>query len=157
MDDSYDMLQACKNAHHNAAVETHFLVADQDSVDLVVSCLGLHWTNLPGAMIQSRLALKPDGLFLAVILGGETLKKLKIACTLAQMEREGGISPRVSPLAQDDVVMCYLSLSLGNAIMNSMILCKSNFILKQIASIRKLELRPSVLHFQVRDAVNLFD
>ena len=78
MDDSYDMLQACKNAHHNAAVETHFLVADQEflpmilfhvtlfcfglflliywfvcsSVDLVVSCLGLHWTNLPGAMIQ---------------------------------------------------------------------------------------------------------
>ncbi|KAG5036316.1 hypothetical protein JHK87_011226 [Glycine soja] len=100
MDDSYDMLQACKNAHHNAAVETHFLVADQDSVDLVVSCLGLHWTNLPGAMIQSRLALKPDGLFLAAILGGETLKELKIACTLAQMEREGGISPRVSPLAQ---------------------------------------------------------
>ncbi|KAG4392996.1 hypothetical protein GLYMA_04G256001v4 [Glycine max] len=100
MDDSYDMLQACKNAHHNAAVETHFLVADQEflpmilfhvtlfcfglflliywfvcsSVDLVVSCLGLHWTNLPGAMIQSRLALKPDGLFLAAILGGETLK-----------------------------------------------------------------------------------
>ncbi|KAG5050556.1 hypothetical protein JHK85_011659 [Glycine max] len=57
MDDSYDMLQACKNAHHNAAVETHFLVADQDSVDLVVSCLGLHWTNLPGAMIQVRDAV----------------------------------------------------------------------------------------------------
>ncbi|KAH1255958.1 putative methyltransferase, mitochondrial [Glycine soja] len=75
MDASYDMLQACKNAHHNATVETHFLVADEDSVDLVVSCLGLHWTNdLPGAMIQSRLALKPDGLFLAAILGGETLK-----------------------------------------------------------------------------------
>ncbi|KAH1223052.1 putative methyltransferase, mitochondrial [Glycine max] len=96
MDASYDMLQACKNAHHNATVETHFLVADEDSVDLVVSCLGLHWTNdLPGAMIQSRLALKPDGLFLAAILGGETLKELRIACTLAQMEREGGISPRV--------------------------------------------------------------
>ncbi|KAG4981617.1 hypothetical protein JHK85_035575 [Glycine max] len=55
MDASYDMLQACKNAHHNATVETHFLVADEDSVDLVVSCLGLHWTNdLPGAMIQVR-------------------------------------------------------------------------------------------------------
>ncbi|XP_008219282.1 PREDICTED: putative methyltransferase At1g22800 isoform X3 [Prunus mume] len=69
--------------------------------DLVISCLGLHWTNdLPGAMIQSRLALKPDGLFLAAILGGETLKELRIACTVAQMEREGGISPRISPLAQ---------------------------------------------------------
>ncbi|KAG8633588.1 hypothetical protein MANES_18G119700v8 [Manihot esculenta] len=71
------------------------------SLDLVISCLGLHWTNdLPGAMIQSRLALKPDGLFLAAILGGETLKELRIACTVAQMEREGGISPLVSPLAQ---------------------------------------------------------
>ncbi|KAL5982877.1 hypothetical protein ACLOJK_016955 [Asimina triloba] len=48
----------------------------------------------------SRLALKPDGLFLAAILGGETLKELRIACTIAQMEREGGISPRISPLAQ---------------------------------------------------------
>ncbi|KAH1255943.1 putative methyltransferase, mitochondrial [Glycine max] len=73
-----------------------YVLLSQCSVDLVVSCLGLHWTNLPGAMIQSRLALKPDGLFLAAILGGETLKELKIACTLAQMEREGGISPRVS-------------------------------------------------------------
>ncbi|KAG5036327.1 hypothetical protein JHK87_011237 [Glycine soja] len=86
---------------------TFFVNSEEDiiiqpiSVDLVVSCLGLHWTNdLPGAMIQSRLALKPDGLFLAAILGGETLKELRIACTLAQMEREGGISPRVSPLAQ---------------------------------------------------------
>lgn len=75
---------------------------------------------------QSRLALKPDGLFLAAILGGETLRlrfwvfmcsytflhceilicqclcfrELRIACTVAQMEREGGISPRLSPLAQ---------------------------------------------------------
>ncbi|TYH91860.1 hypothetical protein ES332_A13G142300v1 [Gossypium tomentosum] len=82
MDTSYDMLKLCK-------------------IDLVISCLGLHWTNdLPGAMIQCKLALKPDGLFLAAILGGETLKELRIACTVAQMEREGGISPRVSPLAQ---------------------------------------------------------
>ncbi|XP_027913865.1 putative methyltransferase At1g22800, mitochondrial [Vigna unguiculata] len=111
MDASYDMVQACRNAYPaspNNAVQKEFLVADEEflpikesSVDLVVSCLGLHWTNdLPGAMIQSRLALKPDGLFLAAILGGETLKELRIACTLAQMEREGGISPRVSPLAQ---------------------------------------------------------
>ncbi|KAK7271391.1 hypothetical protein RJT34_27247 [Clitoria ternatea] len=112
MDSSYDMLQACKNAYHASNnddnVDALFLVADEEflpikesSVDLVVSCLGLHWTNdLPGAMIQSRMALKPDGLFLAAIFGGETLKELRIACTLAQMEREGGISPRVSPLAQ---------------------------------------------------------
>ncbi|CAK8564708.1 unnamed protein product [Lathyrus sativus] len=111
MDASYDMVQRCKNDYHesiNNNMETMFLVGDEEflpikesSVDLVISCLGLHWTNdLPGAMIQSMLALKPDGLFLAAILGGETLRELRIACTVAQMEREGGISPRVSPLAQ---------------------------------------------------------
>ncbi|KAL5658862.1 hypothetical protein ACJX0J_032025, partial [Zea mays] len=85
--------------------ETHFVIGDEEflpikasSQDLIMSCLGLHWTNdLPGAMIQCRLALQPDGLFLAAILCGETLK---IACTVSQMEREGGISPRMSPLAQ---------------------------------------------------------
>ncbi|XP_058779263.1 putative methyltransferase At1g22800, mitochondrial [Vicia villosa] len=49
---------------------------------------------------NSMLALNPDGLFLAAILGGETLRELRIACTVVQIEREGGISPRVSPLAQ---------------------------------------------------------
>ncbi|KAK4412775.1 putative methyltransferase, mitochondrial [Sesamum alatum] len=111
MDTSYDMVKLCKQAEQslpNKNVETSFIVADEEflpvkesSLDLVISCLGLHWTNdLPGAMIQTRLALKPDGLFLAAILGGETLRELRIACTVAQMEREGGISPRLSPLAQ---------------------------------------------------------
>ncbi|KAK7289731.1 hypothetical protein RIF29_03601 [Crotalaria pallida] len=111
MDASYEMLQVCKNAadvSNNDNIESVYVVGDEEflpikesSVDLVISCLGLHWTNdLPGAMIQSRLALKPDGLFLAAILGGETLKELRIACTMAQMERDGGISPRISPLAQ---------------------------------------------------------
>ncbi|XP_022888059.1 putative methyltransferase At1g22800, mitochondrial isoform X2 [Olea europaea var. sylvestris] len=111
MDASYDMVKLCKESEQdlpNKNVETSFIVADEEflpvnecSLDLVISSLGLHWTNdLPGAMIQSRLALKPDGLFLAAIFGGETLKELRIACTVAQMEREGGISPRLSPLAQ---------------------------------------------------------
>ncbi|KAE8022298.1 hypothetical protein FH972_008108 [Carpinus fangiana] len=112
MDTSYDMVKFCKEDAekdvHNENIETSFIVGDEEflpikesSLDLVISCLGLHWTNdLPGAMIQCRLALKPDGLFLAAILGGETLKELRIACTVAQMEREGGISPRISPLAQ---------------------------------------------------------
>ncbi|KAK9929959.1 hypothetical protein M0R45_027024 [Rubus argutus] len=108
MSTSYDMVKLCRDAEHdiqNEDIETSFVVGDEEFLpikkDLVISCLGLHWTNdLPGAMIQCRLALKPDGLFLAAILGGETLKELRIACTVAQMEREGGISPRVSPLAQ---------------------------------------------------------
>ena len=48
------------------------------SFDLVISCLTLHWVNdLPGCLVQARRALKPDGLFLAVILGGETLRELR--------------------------------------------------------------------------------
>ncbi|EPS70698.1 hypothetical protein M569_04061, partial [Genlisea aurea] len=111
MDSSYDMVKLVENTELESPskdIEMSFIVGDEEclpikesSVDLIVSSLGLHWVNdLPGAMIQSRLALKPDGLFLAAILGGETLRELRIACTVAQMEREGGISPRVSPLAQ---------------------------------------------------------
>ncbi|KAL1063407.1 hypothetical protein V6Z11_D13G140800 [Gossypium hirsutum] len=100
-----DRLEDCKKTFPTALCLGGSLQAVRQMlrgrVDLVISCLGLHWTNdLPGAMIQCKLALKPDGLFLAAILGGETLKELRIACTVAQMEREGGISPRVSPLAQ---------------------------------------------------------
>ncbi|ONK77342.1 uncharacterized protein A4U43_C02F5540 [Asparagus officinalis] len=109
MDISVDMVKHLKHTDSSSGnLETSYLVGDEEflplkesSLELVISCLGLHWTNdLPGAMIQSRLALKPDGLFLAAILGGETLKELRIACTIAHMEREGGISPRISPLAQ---------------------------------------------------------
>ncbi|AAC25509.1 ESTs gb/Z34075, gb/Z34835 and gb/AA404888 come from this gene [Arabidopsis thaliana] len=111
MDTSYDMIKSCRDAQDDSldnSIETSYFVGDEEflpvkesSVDLIISSLGLHWTNdLPGSMIQCKLALKPDGLFLAAILGGETLKELRIACTLAHMEREGGISPRLSPLAQ---------------------------------------------------------
>lgn len=51
-------------------------------------------------MAQCRFALRPDGLFVGAMLGGSTLQELRIACTLAQQEREGGVSPRTSPLAQ---------------------------------------------------------
>ncbi len=51
-------------------------------------------------MIQCQKALKPDGLFLAAMFGGDTLQELRIAHGLAEQEIEGGISPRISPLAQ---------------------------------------------------------
>ncbi|HYE43992.1 MAG TPA: methyltransferase domain-containing protein [Caulobacteraceae bacterium] len=70
------------------------------SLDLVVSCLSLHWTNdLPGALTQIRLSLKPDGLFLGAILGGATLQELRWALTQAEVEVLGGAGPRVSPFA----------------------------------------------------------
>ena len=68
--------------------------------DLVLSCLCLHWVNdLPGLLVQVRRALKPDGLFLAAMLGGETLKELRQALGEAELAVEGAVSPRVSPFA----------------------------------------------------------
>lgn len=69
------------------------------SLDLVVSSLALHWVNdLPGAFVQIRQALKPDGLFIGAMLGGETLKELRECLVDAEVETEGGLSPRTSPL-----------------------------------------------------------
>jgi SAM-dependent methyltransferase len=70
------------------------------SLDLVISGLGLHFVNdLPGVMAQIRRALKPDGLLLAAMLGGDTLTELRQSFAAAEAEREGGISPRVAPMA----------------------------------------------------------
>ncbi len=66
--------------------------------DLVVSGLSLHWVNdLPGALVQIRRALRADGLFLAALLGGDTLIELRQALVEAESAVEGGASPRVSP------------------------------------------------------------
>jgi len=71
------------------------------SFDLVASALSLHWTNdLPGALIQIRRALVPDGLFLGAIFGGDTLTELRQSLGEAEIEREGGLSPRVSPFVE---------------------------------------------------------
>jgi SAM-dependent methyltransferase len=68
--------------------------------DLAVSCLALQGVNdLPGALIQIRRALKPDGLFIGALLGGQTLNELRQAFTQAESELEDGVSPRVAPFA----------------------------------------------------------
>lgn len=93
-----------------AAAHTHpglALTADDEAlpfapgtVDLVLSNLSLHWANdLPGALIQIRRTLKPDGLFLGTLFGGETLGELRTALMEAELEIEGGVSPRISPFA----------------------------------------------------------
>lgn len=76
------------------------LPMEQDSVDCVVSNLALHWINdLPGILVQINRALVPDGLFLAAILGGDTLYELRGSIQLAEQERKGGVSPHISPMA----------------------------------------------------------
>lgn len=68
--------------------------------DLIVSPLALHWVNdLPGALIQLRLALKPDGLLLASLFGGDTLSELRLSLIEAESELTGGAGPRVAPFA----------------------------------------------------------
>ena len=83
------------------------IVADEErvpfrdaSLDLVVSGLALQFVNdLPGALVQIRRTLKPDGLFLAALAGGDTLTELRQAFAAAEAEVEGGASPRVAPFA----------------------------------------------------------
>src|SRR5262249_4804756 len=70
------------------------------ALDLVVSGLALQFVNdLPGTLIQIRRALKPDGLLLAALVGGDTLTELRQAFAIAEAEVEHGISPRVVPFA----------------------------------------------------------
>ncbi len=71
------------------------------SYDLTVAPLALHWVNdLPGALIQMRMALKPDGLMLASLFGGATLQELRLALLEAESDLTGGAAMRVSPFAQ---------------------------------------------------------
>ncbi len=81
------------------------VVADEEalpfaeaSFDLVVSALSLHWVNdLPGALIQIRRVLKPDGLFIGLALGGRTLTELRQSLLAAEEEVRGGAANRISP------------------------------------------------------------
>jgi len=83
------------------------IVADEEllpfapqSFDLVLSNLSLHWVNdLPGALSQIRRCLKPGGMFLSSMLGGETLKELRQSLAAAETAIDGGLSPRISPFA----------------------------------------------------------
>jgi SAM-dependent methyltransferase len=69
--------------------------------DLIVHVLNLHWSNdLPGALIQARRALAPDGLFLAAMLGGRTLEQLRTCLIEAELALTGGAAMRVAPFAE---------------------------------------------------------
>lgn len=80
--------------------ETETLTLAPESLDLAVSALGLQFVNdLPGVLAQIRRALRPDGLLLAAMIGGDTLTELRQAFAQAEAECEGGVSPRVAPFA----------------------------------------------------------
>ncbi|MDB5406010.1 MAG: bioC 3, partial [Rhodospirillales bacterium] len=99
-----DLVQADPAPGFTARAEGLRLAAEPEalpfapaSFDAVLSALALHWVNdLPGALLQLRQALKPDGLLLASLLGGETLTELRQVLIDAEIAEEGGLSPRVS-------------------------------------------------------------
>lgn len=80
--------------------ESEMLDVPEQSFDLAVSVLALHAVNdLPGALIQIRRALKPDGLLVAALFGGDTLKELRESFASGEEQIRGGASPRVAPFA----------------------------------------------------------
>ncbi len=82
------------------ALDPEALPFAAEAFDLIASPLLLHWANdLPGALIQLRRALKPDGLLLAALFGGQTLSELRLALIEAESELAGGAGPRVAPFA----------------------------------------------------------
>lgn len=82
------------------AADEELLPFGPGAFDLILSNLSLHWVNdLPGALWQIREALKPDGAFLACLLGGETLRELRQVAMEAELALTGGASPRLSPVA----------------------------------------------------------
>jgi SAM-dependent methyltransferase len=81
-------------------LESEPLAVQPESLDLAVSALALQFVNdLPGVLTQIRRALKPDGLLLAAMIGGDTLSELRQSFAAAEAELEGGVSPRVAPFA----------------------------------------------------------
>jgi SAM-dependent methyltransferase len=76
------------------------LLLEPASLDLAISALALQFVNdLPGVLAQIRRALRPDGLLLAAMIGGDTLIELRQSFAAAEAECEGGVSPRVAPFA----------------------------------------------------------
>ncbi len=72
---------------------------DDASVDIVISSGALHWVNdLPGVLKEVRRVLKPDGVFIGAMLGGDSMHELRSAFVAAEQERDGGLSPHASPM-----------------------------------------------------------
>ncbi|XP_030634803.1 arginine-hydroxylase NDUFAF5, mitochondrial [Chanos chanos] len=97
-DSSLRLKKDCEMPTHCVMADEEFLPFKENTFDLVVSSLSLHWINdLPGALRQIHQVLKPDGVFIGAMVGGETLYELRCSLQLAELEREGGFSPHVSP------------------------------------------------------------
>jgi SAM-dependent methyltransferase len=100
LDTSLALLRQMAGDGLRAQAREDMLPLREGAFDLILSGLALHNLNdLPGALLQIRRALKPDGLFLAALLGGDSLIELRQAMMLAETDILGGVSPRVFPTA----------------------------------------------------------
>lgn len=98
---------------HSVVCDEEFLPFKEETFDLVLSSLTLHWTNdIPSALSQIKNVLKPDGAFIGNMFAGGTLRELRHCFYLAEQERKGGFSPHGSPLAKASDV-AYLMQSAG--------------------------------------------
>jgi len=91
------------NAFPNARIvaDNDLLDLEEKAHDLVVHALCLHWANDPvGQLIQARRALRPDGLFMGVLFGGQTLSELRAVLSEVEIKETGGLSPRILPMAE---------------------------------------------------------
>ena len=89
---------AARNPTPVVAADEEFLPFGPHSFDLIVASLSLHWVNdLPGALIQLRRALRPDGFFLASLPAAGTLGELRAALTETEASLTGGAAPRIAP------------------------------------------------------------
>ncbi|CAL8334151.1 unnamed protein product [Lota lota] len=96
--DRLNQRSACEIPTRCVLADEEFLPFPENTFDLVLSSMSLHWINdLPGAFRQIQAVLKPDGVFIGAVVGGETLFELRCSLQLAETEREGGFSPHISP------------------------------------------------------------
>lgn len=104
-DVSAKLLEQCEipNAFPSCkiVVDEELLPFSQNSVDIFLSSLNFHWINdLPGVFQQIYYALKPDGVLIASLFGGDTLFELRCSLQLSELEREGGFAPHISPFTE---------------------------------------------------------
>jgi SAM-dependent methyltransferase len=89
-----------KSLTHVVLLDSEVLPLHPEQLDLAISALAFQFVNdLPGVLAQIRRGLKPDGLLLAAMIGGDTLNELRHCFAAAEAELEGGVSPRVAPFA----------------------------------------------------------
>ena len=85
----------------NCVIDAERLDLEQAKYDLIIHAMSLHWANDPvGQLVQMRRALRPDGMMIAALFGGETLHELRIAFSQAESAVMDGISPRVIPMGE---------------------------------------------------------